>query len=95
MLRIKNLEKIIRLPGSSVQVKQIDPIDGWFPQQCYGFVCESLNYPDKEFYIEIDRETETHSNIGGLQYPIKGYELTGSPSRTYEGLIWITNLQRP
>jgi hypothetical protein len=54
MLNIKNIDKIIEVPGCLVQVKQVHMTDGAHPQKTYDIVFEHRDRPGREFFLTID-----------------------------------------
>jgi hypothetical protein len=93
MLTIKNLEKIIKAPGCSVQIKQVEMTDRNHPQRTYDMVFEHRDYPNKEFFLTIDREGQQHAYNGDLEYPISIWELTGPANQSKDLTIWESNLK--
>jgi hypothetical protein len=93
MLNINNLEKIIKAPGCSVQIKQVEMTDREHPQRTYDMVFEHRDYPNREFFLTIDRESKERVYNGDLQYPISLVELTAPKTPTKNLTIWESNLK--
>jgi hypothetical protein len=94
MLNITNLEKLIEVPGCSVQVKQVHMTNGAHPQQTYDIVFEHRDRPDREFFITIDREGGQYRDIiAQIDYPVSFWELTGPHNQSTNVTVWETNLQ--
>lgn len=56
MLTIKNIQKALRVPGCSVQIQSIEPINP-HPQKTYDMVFTHKDFPRSEFFLVIDRES--------------------------------------
>ena len=93
MLNIKNIDTIIEVPGCSVQVKQVHMTNGAHPQQTYDIVFEHRDRPGREFFLTIDREGGYNNTIGGIEYPISFWELTGPHNQSTDVKVWKKNLQ--
>jgi hypothetical protein len=94
MLNIKNIEKIIKAPGCSVQIKQVEMTDREHPQRTYDIVFEHKDRPGREFFLTIDREGGQYRDmIGQIDYPISFWELTGPHNQSTSLSIWEDNLQ--
>ncbi len=95
MLNIKNIEKLIEVPGCSVQVKQVQMTDRNHPQRTYDMVFEHRDRPDREFFLTIDREGHYRNIRQQTDYPISLWELTGPHNQSTNVTVWETNLKSP
>ena len=96
MLNIKNIDKMIEVPGCSVQVKQVHMTNGAHPQQTYDIVFEHRDRPDREFFLTLDREGGQHPYMDEeVEYPISFWELTGPHNQSQNIKIWGQNLRSP
>ena len=94
MLTIKNIEKIIKAQGCSVQIKQVEMTDREHPQRTYDIVFEHRDRPGREFFLTIDREGRSHPYMAGeIEYPISFWELTGPHNQSNDITIWEQNLK--
>jgi hypothetical protein len=94
MLNIKNLEKLIEVPGCSVQVKRVQMTDRNHPQRTYDIVFQHRDYPNREFFLTIDRESTQFAYNGDKEYPISIWELTGPANQSKDLTIWESNLKK-
>jgi len=96
MLNIKNLEKIIKVPGSSVQVKNVQMTIREHPQRTYDIVFEYVDRPKREFFLTIDRENGIKGLVSNqMEYSVSFWELTGPHNKSTDVSIWESNLQTP
>jgi hypothetical protein len=93
MLNIKNLEKLIEVPGCSVQVKRVQMTDRNHPQRTYDIVFQHRDRPDREFFLTIDREGRHLHMLDTMEYPISFWELTGPHNQSTDVKVWEKNLQ--
>jgi len=95
MLNIKNIEKIIKAQGCSVQIKQVEMTDRVHPQRTYDIVFQHRDRPGREFFLTLDREGGYNNTIGGIEYPISFWELTGPHNQSTDVKVWESNLLSP
>jgi hypothetical protein len=95
MLNIKNIEKIIKVSGCSVQIKKVEMTDRWHPQRTYDMVFEHMDRPGREFFLSIDREGAHRHMRDEKDYPVFFWELTGGHNQSIDVAIWEHNLQSP
>lgn len=95
MLSIKNIEKIIKVPGHNVQVKQVEMTIRQHPQRTYDIVFEHTDRPHREFFLTIDREGRYLHLLDTMEYSISFWELTGPHNQSTDINIWERNLQSP
>ena len=96
MLKIENIDTIIRADGYKAQVKLVHMTDGAHPQRTYDIVFEHKDRPGREFFLTIDREAGGHNDfltIGQSEYPISFWELTGPHNQSMSFSIWEENLK--
>jgi len=97
MLNIKNIEKIIGVDRYSTQVKSIHTpnIKHPHPQRTYDIVFQHRDRPGREFFLTLDREGGYNNTIGGIEYPISFWELTGPHNQSTDVKVWESNLLSP
>lgn len=95
MLKIKNIEKIIEVPGCSVQVKRVQMTDREHPQRTIDIVFQHKDRPHREFFLTIDREGAYRNMRAEWDYPISLWELTGPHNQSMDVTIWEKNLLSP
>ena len=93
MLNIKNIDKIIEVPGCSVQVKKVHMTNGAHPQRTYDIVFEHIDRQGREFFLTLDREGEYKHMLDTMEYPISFWELTGPHNQSTDVKLWERNLQ--
>lgn len=91
MLTIKNIQKALRVPGCSVQIQSIEPINP-HPQKTYDMVFTHNDFPRSEFFLVIDRESGFVNTDWEWCWPFSIIDLTAPNLTKFEANIIKGNL---
>jgi hypothetical protein len=93
MLNIRNIEKIVSAIGCSVKVKRLERNNKNHSQRTYDILYEHVDYPNREFFLTILRESKRRSSNDELEYPMAICELTGATAKSKNLAVWESNLK--
>ena len=95
MLTIFNLNKLKKVKNDKVTVLSIK-VSISNPQKTYDIVYTHSDWPDKEFFLTIDRETMTKNiHVDVYEYSGELHELTSPHLQKSLVKIWVDNLEYP
>lgn len=92
MLTIKNIQKALRVPGCSVQIQSIEPINP-HPQKTYDMVFTHKDFPKSEFFLVIDRESGFVNKDNDWCWPFSIIDLAAPNLSKFEAYIIKGNLE--